>query len=374
MIFIFILIFGVLFLFVNLRQVAPGNRGSILAGVLVVLLPVCFVLRDMYWACVGQAFLSVWLCESLLLYTGWWIFRLCRRVAVRRPMVLRTRVVAARVLLAASFVISGAMCLVGYFHNAEYVLREATVELELAQPAVAPLGTASHDTASSDSVAIDSAVPAAPRARNFTALFFSDLHLDPLSRCDKVERMLHEADSIKPDLILFGGDFADIHDSVLVNQGYDTLFAKFASAARIGALLSVAITRFIRNAPVATSLAFCGAAAGCSWKILPCVRKSPASLGAWMCRRRVPWTWTACRSPSSLLPGARFPGCSWTTSRRAFPSPRTAVFRAVCRISRFRAIRTPASSSREPSLSTGSGRSPTGSANWIPSGGSFPAG
>ena len=240
MIFIFILIFGVLFLFVNLRQVAPGNRGSILAGVLVVLLPVCFVLRDMYWACVGQAFLSVWLCESLLLYTGWGIFRLCRRVAVRRPMVLRTRVVAARVLLAASFLISGAMCLVGYFHNAEYVLREATVELELAQPAVAPIGTASHDTALSDSVAIDSAtldsaVPAAPRARNFTALFFSDLHLDPLSRRDKVERMLHEADSIKPDLILFGGDFADIHDSVLVNQGYDTLFAKFASAARIGA-------------------------------------------------------------------------------------------------------------------------------------------
>lgn len=204
MIFIFILIFGVLFLFVNLRQVAPGNKGSILAGALVVLLPVCFIFRDMFWASLGQAFLSVWLCESLLLYICWWIFRLCRRIAVRRPMPQRTTIVAARVLLAASFAVTGVMCAVGYFHNANYILREATVEVSRAP-------------------------------RNFTALFFSDLHLDPLIRREKVERMLHEADSVKPDLILFGGDFADVHDSVLTNQGYDTLFAKFAAAAKVGA-------------------------------------------------------------------------------------------------------------------------------------------
>jgi predicted MPP superfamily phosphohydrolase len=212
-IFIFILIFGVIFLFVNLRQVAPGNKGSILAGALVVLLPICFIFRDMFWACVGQAFLSVWLCEALLLYICWWIFRLCRRVAVRRPMPKRITVIAARVLLAVSFAVTGVMCAVGYFHNEHYILRESTVELH---------------------VALDSAqVSRAPR--NFTALFFSDLHLDPLIRREKVERMLHTADSVKPDLILFGGDFADIHDSVLTNQGYDTLFAKFAAVARVGA-------------------------------------------------------------------------------------------------------------------------------------------
>lgn len=213
MIFIFILIFGVIFLFVNLRQVAPGNKGSILAGALVVLLPICFIFRDMFWACVGQAFLSVWLCEALLLYICWWIFRLCRRVAVRRPMPKRITVIAARVLLAVSFAVTGVMCAVGYFHNEHYILRESTVELH---------------------VALDSAqVSRAPR--NFTALFFSDLHLDPLIRREKVERMLHTADSVKPDLILFGGDFADIHDSVLTNQGYDTLFAKFAAVASVGA-------------------------------------------------------------------------------------------------------------------------------------------
>lgn len=222
MIFIFILIFGVIFLFVNLRQVAPGNKGSILAGALVVLLPVCFIFRDMFWACVGQAFLSVWLCEALLLYICWWIFRLCRRVAVRRPMPKRTTIVAARVLLAASFAVTGVMCAVGYFHNEHYILRESTVELHVEGP---------HVPSPDSSVALDSAQV----SHNFTALFFSDLHLDPLIKREKVERMLHEADSLKPDLILFGGDFADIHDSVLTNQGYDTLFAKFAAAAKVGA-------------------------------------------------------------------------------------------------------------------------------------------
>ena len=237
MIFIFILIFGVLFLFVNLRQVAPGNKGSILAGALVVLLPVCFIFRDMFWASLGQAFLSVWLCESLLLYICWWIFRLCRRIAVRRPMPQRTTIVAARVLLAASFAVTGVMCVVGYFHNANYILREATVELHVEDPRLpSPDSSVAQDSAvalDSAQVSHDSSVCAAPR--NFTALFFSDLHLDPLIRCEKVERMLHEADSVKPDLILFGGDFADVHDSVLTNQGYDTLFAKFAAAAKVGA-------------------------------------------------------------------------------------------------------------------------------------------
>lgn len=237
MIFIFILIFGVLFLFVNLRQVAPGNKGSILAGALVVLLPVCFIFRDMFWASLGQAFLSVWLCESLLLYICWWIFRLCRRIAVRRPMPQHTAIVAARVLLAASFAVTGVMCVVGYFHNANYILREATVELHVEGPRLpSPDSSVAQDSAvalDSAQVSHDSSVCAAPR--NFTALFFSDLHLDPLIRREKVERMLHEADSVKPDLILFGGDFADVHDSVLTNQGYDTLFAKFAATAKIGA-------------------------------------------------------------------------------------------------------------------------------------------
>ncbi len=244
MIFIFILIFGVLFLFVNLRQVAPGNKGSILAGALVVLLPICFIFREMFWACVGQAFLSVWLCEALLLYICWWIFRLGRRALGRGPMSQRTAVIAARVLLAASFAVTGVMCVVGYFHNSNFKMRNAIIQvyLESADDSSAVLAADSAQASRDTSVAVDSAGTPVPRdssvtvaPRNFTALFFSDLHLDPLIKREKVERMLHAADSVKPDLILFGGDFADVHDSVLTNQGYDTLIAKFAAVARVGA-------------------------------------------------------------------------------------------------------------------------------------------
>ena len=175
MIFLFILLFGVLFLFVNIRQVAPGNRGSIAAGLVVVALPICFIFRGHLWACVGQAFLSVWLCEALLLYILWWVFRGIRRISLRRPLPRHLGIMGARCLLALSVVVSAVMCIAGYFHNADYRLREADVDL--------------------------------PGDSHFTALFFSDLHIDPLFDRDKALRILHDADSLKPDFIFFGGAF-----------------------------------------------------------------------------------------------------------------------------------------------------------------------
>ena len=203
MIFIFILLFGVLFLFVNIRQVAPGNRGSIAAGLAVIALPVCFIFRGHLWACVGQAFLSVWLCEALLLYIFWWLFRGIRRLAVRRPLPRQISIIGARALLAVSVVVSAVMCVAGYFHNADYYLRRAEVDL--------------------------------PGDSHFTALFFSDLHLDPLFDRDKALRILHDADSVRPDFIFFGGDLSDEHDSLMTLEGYDAIFREMAGKARLGA-------------------------------------------------------------------------------------------------------------------------------------------
>lgn len=212
MIFICILIFGVLFLFFNIRQIAPGNKGSIVAGAIVVVLPVCFFFRGHFLACLGQDFLSVWLCEALLIYLLWWITRGVL-LAVRRRRLERERsIFAARILLVATFVVSFAMCAVGYGIHGDYKIREASIDL----PKV---------------VAV-SAQASSP----FTILFFSDLHIDPLFDRAKLERMIHDADSLRPDYIVFGGDFADIHDSVLYHDGYDTLVAQLGAAARIGAL------------------------------------------------------------------------------------------------------------------------------------------
>lgn len=203
MIFIFILLFGVLFLFVNIRQVAPGNRGSIAAGLAVIALPVCFIFRGHLWASVGQAFLAVWLCEALLLYIFWWLFRGIRRLAVRRALPRQVSIMGARALLALSVLVSAVMCVAGYFHNADYYLRRTDVDL--------------------------------PGDSHFTALFFSDLHLDPLFDRDKALRILHDADSVRPDFIFFGGDLSDEHDSLMTLEGYDAIFREMAGKARLGA-------------------------------------------------------------------------------------------------------------------------------------------
>lgn len=206
MIFLFILIFGVLFLFFNIRQISPGNKGSIVAGAIVVVLPVCFFFRGYFLACLGQDFLSVWLCEALLIYLLWWIARGVL-LAVRRRRLERERsIFVARILLVASFVVSAVICGIGIGIDSDYQIREARVELPKAAPSP------------------------------FTILFFSDLHIDPLFDRAKLERMIHDADSLRPDYIVFGGDFADIHDSVLYHDGYDTLVAQLGAAARIGAL------------------------------------------------------------------------------------------------------------------------------------------
>lgn len=206
MIFLFILIFGILFLFLNIRQISPGNKGSIIAGFIVILLPICFIFREQFWASTGQAFLSVWLCEALLIYILWWIIRGVRRLIKRKPLSQKISIFTARLLLITTILFSALLCIIGYSNNQNYILRKATITCEninLPEP--------------------------------FTALFFTDLHLDPLFNRAKLERMIYEADSLKPDFIFFGGDFADVHDSVLKNEGYDSLIKQLGKASTYGA-------------------------------------------------------------------------------------------------------------------------------------------
>ena len=267
MIFIFILLFGVLFLFVNIRQVAPGNRGSIAAGLAVIALPVCFISRGHLWASVGQAFLAVWLCEALLLYIFWWLFRGIRRLALRRPLSHRMNIMVARSLLALSVLVSAVMCVAGYFHNADYYLRRTDVDL--------------------------------PGDSHFTALFFSDLHIDPLFDRDKALRILHDADSVRPDFIFFGGDLSDEHDSLMTLEGYDKIFRDIAGKARVGAFAVDGNHEATWNVVAATRTVGCGATDGLCWKILRRVRNLPALRDVSTIRWRMCAVWNVCRSTLS---------------------------------------------------------------------------
>ena len=307
MIFIFILIFGVLFLFWNIRAIAPGNKGSLTAGAIVILLPICFFFREHFWACIGQAFLSVWLCEALLIYLGWWAVRFIRRAfRPKRPLPPSSAKRAARILLVASIAISAGMCIYGVHHNDDYVIRNAecrmqnaklesgdvnaecgmrnfveaseTAELARALPSRSqnecealmqnaelkssadsasrhcePVGRGNPSDSGMDfaddfsgNVAGDSSADSAVSASNnsafsihnseFTILFFSDLHLDPLFNGEKLQRMVQDAKRLHPDLILFGGDLADMHTDALNDLGYDSLFRQLSAAATIATI------------------------------------------------------------------------------------------------------------------------------------------
>ena len=204
MIFLFILIFGVLFLFMNVRNVAPGIKGSIIAGTTVIILPVCFLLRTSYFASLCMSFFAVWLCEALMLYIIWWIARGIRRAIVKKPMDPRLVVSVSRLLLFISVLITIIFRIAGSSANENFHVRSFKVAI--------------------------------PTEKEFTAVFFSDLHIDPLFNREKMERIVHVSDSLHPDLVLFGGDFADVVDTTLSAWEYDFLVQKLAATAKVAAI------------------------------------------------------------------------------------------------------------------------------------------
>lgn len=234
MIFLFILFFGTAFLFMNIRSVAHGTKGSLIAGVFLIGTFLCFLFREQTWAFTGQSFFAVWLCESLLLYISWNLFRLIRRIVTRKPLAANIRQNASRLILAATIVITTIFLIVGNSNNANFQIRQHTVTYA----APAPQTIIPQDSISTkDSIAIDSAIAPEPTPnQNFTAVFFSDLHMDPLFKASKLERLASLLDSIKPDYVLFGGDLADIKTDVLNELGYNKLISKVASTAKIKAI------------------------------------------------------------------------------------------------------------------------------------------
>ena len=204
MIFFFILIFGVFFLFFNVRMVAPGIKGSVIAGISVILLPVCFLFRTSYFASLGMSFFAVWLAEALFFYILWWIVRGIRRAIVKKPLDQRVAISVARLLLFVSVLLTVIFRIAGTGANDNFHVREFKI--------------------------------AVPTEKEFTAVFFSDLHIDPLFKREKMERIVHVSDSLHPDLVLFGGDLSDVVDSTLSAWEYDFLVQKLAATAKMAAI------------------------------------------------------------------------------------------------------------------------------------------
>ncbi|MCR5378097.1 MAG: metallophosphoesterase [Fibrobacter sp.] len=202
-IFLFILVAGLVLIYANVSPVAPGKKGKLIALGILVSIFLGMFFRDTLFGCAVVAFTSVWLCQALLFYIPWDLFRGVRRLVVRRAMQPKTLMFASRILLAATIALTLGLFVYGVPHNSDYKLLETTVS-------------------SSKS--------------SFTAVFFSDVHVDPLFRRAKLERMIASVDSIAPDYLLFGGDLADVSTMQLDEWGCDSLFRQLTSKAKVAAV------------------------------------------------------------------------------------------------------------------------------------------
>ncbi len=202
-IFLFILVAGLVLIYANVSPVALGKKGKLIAlGILVAIFLGMFF-RHTLVGCIMVAFTSVWLCQALLFYIPWDLFRGVRRIVVRRALPSKTLMLASRILLTATIILTLGLFAYGVPHNSNYKLLETTV-----------------DSGKS----------------SFTAVFFSDVHVDPLFKRAKLEQMIADVDSIAPDYLLFGGDLADVSMEQLDERGYDSLFRKLTSKAKVAAV------------------------------------------------------------------------------------------------------------------------------------------
>ncbi|SOE80088.1 hypothetical protein SAMN05720781_3251 [Fibrobacter sp. UWT3] len=226
-IFLFILLAGLALIYINVSAVAPGKKGKLVAlGVLVAIFA-GMSFRDTLAGSAVVAFTSVWLCQALLVYIPWGIFRVVRRIVRRAPMEAGMLMRVSRGLLAFTVALTAGLFLYGVPHNSEYKLIETRVELPARYFAEPQAGDA-FDTIAQPETAAES--------REFTAVFFSDIHVDPLFDRAKLERMIAHVDSIAPDYLLFGGDLADVPMPKLDEWGYDSLFKTLTSKAKIAAV------------------------------------------------------------------------------------------------------------------------------------------
>lgn len=231
-IFLFILVAGLVLIYANVSPVASGKKGKLIALGILVSIFLGMFFRDTLVGCAVVAFTSVWLCQALLLYIPWDLFRLGRRVVLRQAMPPRMLMLASRILLMATVLLTIGLFVYGVPHNGNYRLLETMVKLPSRHVVVASTDSA----AVADSSVTDSSVVTLQALSGFTAVFFSDVHVDPLFRRAKLERMIASVDSIAPDYLLFGGDLADVSTMQLDEWGYDSLFRQLTSKAKVAAV------------------------------------------------------------------------------------------------------------------------------------------
>lgn len=204
--FLFILLAALVLVFVNVSSTAKGKIGKIIGAAVLFLIFAGMFFRDTFIGSCLVSFFAVWIPNALILYIPWTLYRIgyyfTQPHHLSRHKVRRVGRWLAGISAAVTFMFMD----YGMQHNDEYKTNLLTVDLP------------------------------SQYTESFTAVFFSDIHVDPLFNAQKLERFIAQVDSIKPDYLLFGGDLADISTEKLTQRGYDSLFKKLTAGAKIGAI------------------------------------------------------------------------------------------------------------------------------------------
>ena len=204
--FLFILLIGLALIYINVSSVAKGKTGKIIGAAVLFVLFLGMFLRSTLVGSLIVTFFAVWLPNSLILYIPWTLYRIgyyfTQPHHLSRHLVRRVSRYLLGITCAFTFIFIG----YGMQHNDEYKTNLLTIDL----PGV--------------------------YTESFTAIFFSDIHVDPLFKAQKLERFIAQVDSIKPDYLLFGGDLADITTEKMDHAGYDSLFKKLTAGAKVAAV------------------------------------------------------------------------------------------------------------------------------------------
>ena len=204
--FLFILLIGLVLIYINVSSVAKGKTGKIIGAAVLFVLFLGMFLRSTLIGSLIVTFFAVWLPNSLILYIPWTLYRIgyyfTQPHHLSRHLVRRVSRYLLGITCAFTFIFIG----YGMQHNDEYKTNLLTIDL----PGV--------------------------YTESFTAIFFSDIHVDPLFKAQKLERFIAQVDSIKPDYLLFGGDLADITTEKMDHAGYDSLFKKLTAGAKVAAV------------------------------------------------------------------------------------------------------------------------------------------
>lgn len=204
--FLFILLIGLVLIYINVSSVAKDKTGKIIGAAVLFVLFLGMFLRSTLIGSLIVTFFAVWLPNSLILYIPWTLYRIgyyfTQPHHLSRHLVSRVSRYLLGITCAFTFIFIG----YGMQHNDEYKTNLLTIDL----PGV--------------------------YTESFTAVFFSDIHVDPLFDPQKLERLIAQVDSIKPDYLLFGGDLADITTEKMDHASYDSLFKKLTAGAKVAAV------------------------------------------------------------------------------------------------------------------------------------------